>query len=291
MKVMIMKVITDASASLTPDQALKLNVDIVPFQITFMGKTYRDGQDLSPADLYRLYSENPDQYSETSQPAVGDFLSAYERNRDKEIISIHLSSGLSGAYSSAEHAARMMPDRAITVIDSGLVGPALGWMVEAAAKGVEKGWPKEKILAALREIRENTLTMVAFSELKYLFHSGRVSHLKSIVASLMRLKPIIGMNEQDGRYSNLGQEPTMGRVVRKMVKLVHNRFNESKLRLQLMHGNNLEGVDLLRQALHSTLKVVEGQVVTVPLVLGAHTGPTVIGLVAAPQEIFDRLYA
>ena len=285
-----MNVVTDAAANLTPERAAELGVKVVPFQVTFNGQTYRDGVDIQPGDLYRMYDEFPNEYPETSQPSVGDLFKAYQEAEHEHILSLHLSSGLSGAYSSAEHAARMTPEKQVTVIDSRTVGPALGWMVEAAAIGVQRGWPFERILEAIQLVKENTLTMVAFTDMKYLIHSGRVSHLKSIIASMLRIKPIIGMNAEDGRYSSLGQEMTMQRLVRKMAGLVHNRFGEQKLRLQLMYGNNMAGADQLREALHNVVTSVEDKVVPVTLVLGAHAGPTVFGLAAAPQAVFDRLY-
>jgi DegV family protein with EDD domain len=284
-----MKVVTDASANLTAAKAAEMGVDVVPFQVTFKGKTYRDGVDILPDDLYRMYMENPDEFVSTSQPSVGDFVAVYEKYGSEDILSVHLSSGLSGAYSSAEHAARMVSNPNITVIDSHTVGPALGWLVEVAAHGVKFGWSKERILEAVQQVKENTITMVSFSDLKHLIHSGRVNHLTGIFGAILKIKPIIGMNDEDGRYSNVGVEMTVNRAVRKMVNKVHERFGDQKLRLQLMHGSNLPGVEQLRAVVHEMLDAVEDPLVPVTLVLGAHAGPTVIGLAAAPQSIFDRL--
>jgi DegV family protein with EDD domain len=285
-----MKVVTDAAANLSKERASELEISVVPFQVTFRGETYKDGVNILPEDLYRMYIEYPEDYCETSQPSVGDFIEVYRQHADEEILSIHLSSGLSGAYSSAEHAARITEHKNITVVDSRTVGPALGWMVETAARGAKLGWPKERILEAIKQVGENTFTMVAFTDMKYLLHSGRISHMKSLIATLLKIKPIIGMNKEDGRYSNLGQEMTLSRVAQRMGTLVLERFGKQKLRLQLMHGSNLPGVDTLRSALRNSLSVVEEQLTPVTLVLGAHAGPTVFGLAAAPQAMFDQLF-
>jgi len=284
-----MKIFTDAAANLSPEKAAELGVEVIPFQVTFMGKTYRDGIDLQPQDLYRLYSENPEEFASTSQPSAGDFKVAYENSTGDEILSIHLSSGLSGTYSAAEQAAGMVSGKDITVVDTKMVGPALGWMVEVAAHGVKAGWTKEHILEAMGRMKMNTITMVAFSDIRYLIHSGRVSHLKGIIASVLHLKPIIGMNEVDGRYTSIGQEMTVSRAVRKMVDVVHHKFGDQPLRMQLMHGSNLPGVEQLRAAVAGKLNAVEEKLVAVTLVLGAHTGPTVIGLAAAPQSVFENI--
>lgn len=284
-----MKIITDAAANLSPEKAAELGVEVIPFQVTFMGKTYRDGIDLQPQDLYRMYSENPEEFASTSQPSAGDFKVAYENTASDEILSIHLSSGLSGTYSSAEQAAGMVSQKVVTVVDTKTVGPALGWMVEVAAHGAKASWPKERILEAIESVKANTITMVAFSDVRYLIHSGRVSHLKGIIASVLHLKPVIGMNEVDGRYITIGQEMTVSRAVRKMVEVVHHKFGDQQLRLQLMHGSNLAGVEQLRTAVNGILNTVEEKLVPVTLVLGAHTGPTVIGLAAAPRSVFEKI--
>jgi len=284
-----MKIITDAAANLSPEKAAELGVEVIPFQVTFMGKTYRDGIDLQPQDLYRMYSENPEEFASTSQPSAGDFKTAYENSADDEILSIHLSSGLSGAYSAADQAAHMVTGKQVTVVDTKMVGPALGWMVEVAAHGNKIGWTKERILQAMERVKENTITMVSFSDIRYLIHSGRVSHLRGVIASVLHLKPVIGMNEVDGRYTTIGQEMTVSRAVRKMVEEVHHKFGDQPLRLQLMHGSNLPGVERLRAAVNDVLDTVEEKLVPVTLVLGAHAGPTVIGLAAAPRAIFDQI--
>jgi DegV family protein with EDD domain len=284
-----MKIITDAAANLTPEKVVELGVEVIPFQVTFMGVTYRDGIDLQPQDLYRLYSENPEEFASTSQPSVGDFKEAYENSADSEILSILLSSGLSGAYSAAEQAAHMVTGKVVTVVDSKMVGPALGWMVEAAAHGAKAGWTKERILDAMERVKQNTITMVAFSDIRYLIHSGRISHLKGIIASVLHLKPVIGMNEVDGRYATIGQERTVSRAVRKMAEVVHQKFGDQRLRLQLMHGSNLSGVEQLRTAVSSVVNTMEEKLVPVTLVLGAHAGPTVIGLAAGPGSVFEDI--
>ena len=282
-----MKIITDAAANISPERAGELGVDVIPFQVTFNGKTYHDGVDITPEELYQLYIQYPQEYPLTSQPSVGDYTNVFKKYPGEEVLAVVLSSGLSGSYNSAHQAAAAMPDQNITAVDSLMVGPALGWMVETAVKYAHLGWTKERIIEKMIEVRKNTITMVAFSDMKYLLHSGRVSHMKGLIASIMRIKPIIGMNPVDGKYDNVGVEMTMGRVARKMAGIVHEKYGNQKLRLQLMHGSNLPGVDLLKQACNEVLDAVEEKLVPVTLVLGAHAGPTVIGLAAAPLSVFD----
>jgi DegV family protein with EDD domain len=286
-----MKIVTDAAANLGSEKAARLGVQVVPFQVTFMGRTYRDGVDITPEELYRLYTENPDEFSATSQPSAGDFVDLYQKIGPEEIFSIHLSSGLSGTISSAEQAANIAAGPQVTVFDSKMVGPALGWMVQAATRGAKLGWPKERILETMHQLREHTLTMVTFTDMKYLLHSGRVSHLRGFIGALLRIKPVIGMNPVDGRYTTLAQEFTASRAIQKMAEIVQAKYGRQKVHLQLMHGSNLPGVEQLRKVLTGMMDCVEDALVPVTLVLGAHAGPTVIGLAAVPQSVYENLIA
>ena len=88
------------------------------------------------------------------------------------------------------------------------------------------------------------------------------------------------MNEADGRYITLGQEMTMSRALRKITDLVSHRFGRQKVRVQLAQGNNPAAVDLLRTAAAEVLDCVEEKLLAVTPVLGAHTGPTLVGMAA-----------
>ena len=202
----MMKIVTDSAANLLPNHITELGVNVVPFKVTFNGKTYLDGVDITPAELYGLYKEFPDEYPMTSQPSAGEFAAVYAEYPDDEILSLHLSSGLSGSYSSGVTASAMVPGERVTVIDTKTIGPAEGWLVEIAAYGVKRGWSKERILNAIRQVREHTITAVSFSDIRFLIHSGRVSHLRGIIASVLKIKPMIGVNDEDGKFSSLGQD-------------------------------------------------------------------------------------
>lgn len=284
-----MKIVTDSAANLLPNQITELGVTVVPFKVTFNGRTYLDVVDITPAELYRLYKEFPDEYPMTSQPSAGEFAAIYAEYPDDEILSIHLSFGLSGSYSSGVTASAMLPGERVTVIDTKMIGPAMGWLVEIAAYGVKRSWSKVRILNAIRQVREHLLTAVSFSDTRFLVHSGRVSHLRGIIASILRIKPMIGVNVVDGKFSSLGQDISEERVIRRFVKLVQDRFGTQTIRLQLMHGDNLLGVEKLKIALSESFTCVEDRLISVTTVLGAHAGPTVIGLAAMPNSVWDRL--
>jgi DegV family protein with EDD domain len=284
-----MKVITDTAANLGPDRAKELGVEVVPFHVNFMGRTYRDDTEISPEELYRLFSDNPGEFPTTSQPSVGDFVNFFKKFQGEEILSVMVSSGLSGTYSAAMTAVGLVPDSKIAVVDSKTLGPAQGWMVEVAARGAKLGWGVERTLKAVQRLRDNSLTLFTIGDLKYLIHGGRIDHLHSLIGSLLKIKPVIGMNDEDGKYKTFSQEMTMSRAVRKIAEIIGNRFGKQKLRVQSAHGNNQAGIDLLRVAVSDMLDCIEEKVLSITPVLGAHTGPTLVGEAAMPVTLYEEL--
>jgi DegV family protein with EDD domain len=284
-----MKVITDTAANLGPEKAKDLGVEVIPFCVTFMGKSYRDDTEISSEELYQLFSNNPTEFPTTSQPSVGDFVAYFQKYQGEEILSVQVSSGLSGTWAAAMTASQLVPDSKIAVVDSKVLGPAQGWMVEVAAQGAKLGWSMERTLKAVQRLRDNSLTLFTIGDLKYLIHGGRIDHLHSLIGSLLKIKPVIGMNEEDGRYKTFSQELTMSRAVRRITDIITNRFGAQKLRVQLAHGNNPDGIDLLRTAVSGMLVGIEEAVLSITPVLGAHTGPTLMGMAAMPVAIYEEL--
>ena len=164
----------------------------------------------------------------------------------------------------------------------------LGWQVQAAAQALSAGWYLGDILKLLDQIREKTEAMFTLADLKYLIHGGRISHLKGLMGSVLNIKPVIGVAAKtDGKYFPLGQEFSFNKAIRKLAVIISDKFSrDTVLRVQLMHGDNLPGVELLREQLLLKNECVFESVVPVAPLLGAHTGASVVGISVAPLEIF-----
>ncbi len=252
------------------------------------GKTYREGVDISPAEFYRLL-ESTDSMPTTSQPSVGDFAEVYRRldAEDADILSIHMSSGLSGTYNSARAAARLVPEANVTHVDTKTLSAASGWQVEAAARAVKAGWAKDRILGLLRAIGDATDTLFTLSELRYLIHGGRISHMKGLIASLLRLKPLIGVEKVGGTYVELGRARTFKRAVKSAADQIAQRYAPgTALRTQVLYSDNPEGAALLRDQVDSRFNCAWLPMGAMSLVLGAHTGPSMVGVAYAPATAF-----
>lgn len=283
-----MKIVTDRAMDLAPKQLEGLDITYAPLRFTVDEKTYASGVDMQPDEFYELISKT-DSFPTTSQPSSGEFAEIYRElaKTGEEILSIHVSSGLSGTLNSARLGAQMVPEAKVTFIDSLTLSCPLGWQVEAAARALRAGWNLEKITAKLTEISAQANGIFTLSELKYLIHGGRISHLKGLVASVLNVKPIITVEKERGTYVTAGQDFTLNKAIVKITDIVMKWYGEgTKLRVQPLHGKNPEGAAFLVEKMKERFDLVLEPLTAIAPVLGAHTGPTMLGMAVGPASLF-----
>jgi DegV family protein with EDD domain len=235
-----------------------------------------------------------DQLPTTSQPAVGVFKSTYERlaESDPEILSIHISSGLSGTYNAALAAAEMVPQAKITVVDTKTLSAGAGWQVLAAARAARAGRDLEHILPLLARIGAATESMYTLSDLTYLIHGGRISHIKGLLASVLNIKPLIGVEKENGTYYQIGQTRSFNKAITSLVDSISTYHAEgSSLRVQVLHADNPSGAEQLRDQIEARFDCHWQPPGQISLVLGAHTGPSMVGVAFAPEAVFEAVPA
>jgi len=288
-----MQVVTDSGTDihLTPAEMDELNITVVPLNVTLDGKTYREGIDIEPGDFYDLLDASENMPT-TSQPSAGDFAATYRRlaESDAEIVSIHMTSGLSGTYNSALAGAKMVPEVKITHFDTKTLSAAAGWQVKAAAKALKSGWAVEKALTLAKKIGDASESMYTLNELKYLIHGGRISHMKGLIASMLNIKPLIGVEKIHGTYIQLGQSRTFKRALQGLVDKAKTFYPAgSELYTQVLYSFNPEGGQMLRDLVDKTFKCTWLPMGPMSLVLGAHTGRSMVGLAFAPAELMAEI--
>ena len=164
-----MRIVTDSATDtgLLRDSETDANITIVPLRVNLGETSFKDGIDITPDEFY-VELEKSDVLPVTSQPSAGEFAKVYREiaKEDPDILSIHISSGLSGTVNSALAAVKMVPEANITIVDTKTLSAAAGWQVWAAVKGMKLGWSKEKILAKLKEVAVATSTLYTLNDLK-----------------------------------------------------------------------------------------------------------------------------
>jgi DegV family protein with EDD domain len=288
-----MQIITDSGTDfqLSPEKMEKLEVHVVPLVVTIEGKSYREGLDIQTDDFYQLLAAT-DSLPVTSQPSVGTFAEIYRQlaATDPEILSIHISSGLSGTYNAALAGAAQVPEANVTVVDTKTLSAAAGWQVEAAVRGMNAGWSKERILDLMANIGDASDSLYTLGELKYLIHGGRISHMKGLIASLLNIKPMIGVEKEGGTYVQKGQTRTFKGAVKGLVDLIAKQHAPgSALRVQVLYSYNPEGAEMLREEVDQRFDCTWLPVGPMSLVLGAHTGPSMVGVAYAPLEVIEEM--
>lgn len=287
-----MHILTDAGADLVAVQRKGLTIHAVPLVFTLEGRTYRSGIDIQPAEFYKLLAATRS-FPSTSQPAPGDFAAAYRRlaaTGDRDVLSIHISSGLSGTINAARLGAQEVPEANVTFVDTLTLSAAEGWQVEAAGRMIQAGWPLDRILPALERIKQATETFYTLETLRYLEHGGRISHIQALLGQILDLKPIIGVEKVYGRYAMHGRERSLKRAVQRLAEIVAERFGTTeRLRVQVMHAHNPAGAQQLSALVTQRFDAHLLPVGDIAPVLGAHTGPGLVGICAAPLSAFDGI--
>ena len=287
-----MHIVTDSGCdlNLTETERKELGVHVVPLTVTLGKESYQEGPQLDAPSFYSKL-ETTGLLPTTSQPSAGVFAELYRTlaKTSESILSIHISSGLSGTLNSAQAGAQEVPEAKVTFFDTKTLSAGAGWMVEAAARAIQAGWAMERVLPFLERIRESTETIYTLKELKYLIHGGRISHIKGLLASVLDIKPIIGVDTKgDGKYIQMGQARTIASAIKSLAEILKNRMSAAgPFRTQVVYALNAESVDEIQKAISEKLACYWLPASRLSLVLGAHTGPTLIGAICAPRAVFE----
>ena len=286
-----MKIVTDSATDINLLPMGDVNIPVIPLKVKVGDSEYLDKVSLTQDAFYKLLQDTGE-LPVTSQPSPGEFAKIYRElaKEDPDILSIHMSSGLSGTHNSAVLAADMVTGEAnVTVVDTKTLAAAAGWQVWAAVRGIELGWTKERIVAKLKEIGDATSSIFTLKELKYLIHGGRISHIKGLIASVLNIKPIIGVHKELGNYFQMGQEFTFGKALKHLANTVIEHADGEKMRVQVVHTGNDAVARKLQGMIEDAISCNWMPLGRMSYVLGAHTGTSMVGVGFAKESVFDEL--
>lgn len=286
-----MQIVSDSGFDLSAEQQQAFNLNVLPLKLTLDGKTYRSGIDIQSEEFYQLL-EHTDAMPVTATPSPGEFLEIYNRiaEKDPEILSIHISSGLSGTYNAALTAAGQAPNAHVTLVDTRSLSVEMGWQMEAAIRAIKANLSLDQILELLTKIRKQSEMVFTLPDLSYLINGGRISHLKGLLANILGIKPLIGVDKKDGKYYDRGMTRTFKRAIQAIPKYIAEKWGEGTfLRAQIGHAGNPDGANNLREALEDMFEIEWLPECSISPVLGAHTGRGLVGVVFAPMNTFPTL--
>jgi DegV family protein with EDD domain len=286
-----MKIVTDCAADLPADEIQALDINVAPLYIRFPEGEF-SSTDLTPDGFYDRLKAMAPAIPTTAQPSQGLFADLYRAlsKAGEDVLSIHISSGLSGTIQSARLGAQHTPESAVTVVDSMTLSGGQRVQVLAAALAARAGWTRDAILALLDRLRASTEVVFTLETLEYLARGGRIGRVQAIAGTLLNIKPVIHVSKADGKYSTVGKARTVQRGRDLIVDHLAHMFGADKpLWVTVMHGKFAEQAELLAGAIKARLSVARLEMLRISPVLGVHTGPGIVGAVAVPMGLMEGL--
>lgn len=286
-----MKIVTDCAADIPADELKRLDIIQAPLFIHFPEGEVNSA-DISADEFYdRLEAMRP-AIPTTAQPSGGMFAELYRRveRAEEQILSIHISSGLSGTLNAARQAVDVLGRQAqIKLWDTLTLSGGERFQVLAAAMASKAGWTLQAIQDRLAKIRESTEIVYTLETLEYLARGGRIGRVKALAGALLNLKPIIRVEHSDGKYSTVTSARTMPRAIGSIADHLQGMFGNKPVWVTVLHGRFGEKADELAATLRSRLNVAREEVLRISPVLGVHTGPGIVGAAVVPMELMEDL--
>lgn len=284
-----MKVVTDCAADLTMEEATDLDIQIAPLFIQFPEGEV-SSNDISPDDFYqRLVSIAP-RIPTTSQPSSGIFADIYHKlvETGEDVLSIHISSGLSGTIESARSGAAQLPGKLITIVDSLTLSGGERFQVLAAALGARASQSVDLILQRLAKIRAASEVIYTLETLEYLQRGGRIGRVQALAGSLLGIKPLIRVERSDGKYSTMGRARTIQKALETIANHIESLYGrDTPLWISVLHGQLTEQANHLAELMRRKVKIGKLEILRISPVLGVHTGPGVVGVAAVPLHLME----
>lgn len=278
---MTLKIVTDGSADIPEDWQQEYQIHIIPLSVRFGEESYSQ-RDLTFKDFYTLVRQKR-LLPKTSLPSPQQIVEFYRHIASKgdSVLSIHLSSKLSGTFAAVQLAAReLMGEFNIYPFDSGAGSAALGFMCREARLLSWRGWDIERILQRLTQIRDQLMILFTLENLEFAQMSGRINALQGAISSLLKINPIIKLRE--GLLYAADKVRGRQRALERIVEDLRQQMQERKINLAVVHAAAPEVAQELVAKIKALLNCQDVIVTDLSVPVAAHLGPGTIGIVAYP---------
>ena len=279
---MTVRVVCDSTADLDAAFRSAHSVEVVPLQVIIGDESYRDGVDITPAELYGRMRRHGVS-ARTSQPTPAEFEAVFRSLTDSgdAVVCTTISAGLSGTYASAAQAAEALPDRRIRVVDTRSVSVGHYAAVAEAVRVAETGDDLDAVSAAVERLLPQIRLLFTVETLEYLRRGGRIGGARALLGSVLDVKPILEM--KDGSIEPAGRVRTYRRAIDSCAEAVERAAAEwGGARVMVGQGDAAEGAAQLTARLTASLPGTPVTLLDVGPVIGAHAGPGALGVAFHP---------
>ena len=278
-------IVTDSTADIPAETTKRLDIHVVPLNVIFGETNYLDGIDITSQSFFEMLPRSQF-HPRTSQPSPGDFAAVYERLLQDydEILSLHISSGVSGTYQSAVMAQDILSTPRINVLDTKSASLGAGLAVVAAAEARNAGEDLSEIVATAKRICEQQTLLISVDTLEYLRRNGRIGKASALLGTLLSVHPLLRF--VDGAVAPHAKiRGKMGKVLQSMVDAADEFVPHGReVQAAIMHGNCPERADELKALLEKAYRVDSLIVNVIGPAIGVHVGPGAVGLVVVPKQ-------
>ena len=278
--------VVDSTAALDDDYVARHQLSVVPLYVKMDDDTYKDGVDITAQEFYAKLPTCRTLPS-TSQPSAGDFEQVYRRLAEKGadgIISVHLSSSLSGTVNSALLAKELIPDLPIEVVDTRSVSAGHQLVIEGGINALAAGASMEQAVASMKALVEAHRIVFTVETLEYLYKGGRIGGAAALVGSLLQFKPLLAI--QEGRVEALERVRTRKRALARMVDVMGEWMGGQEVEALVMEAECPEVGTAVAEHLPRALNVARTRVCHLTPVIGTHGGPGTVGVACVPAALY-----
>ncbi len=267
------QITTDSCALLSDREAAELDVIVTPILLNMQDASYRDGIEMKHEEFYRLLRTGV--RASTSQPYLGDVVEAFKLGLSKasRILHISISEGLSGTYQNALMAARMVDEKRITVINSKTICGAQKYLVEKAARLAKLGRSLEEINSQLRSSIADMQSFLIAVDFSFIRRSGRLSKTAALIGSILRIKPVLRLNDEGTRIEKYAIARTMGHAVDMITDGIIRRGADAMHRFYVCHGDDIVTALKVADRIRERMKGSAIEVLLLSPTMAAHGGP------------------
>ena len=286
------QIVSDGSLDLSREITSAMDIEVVPFYVSFDGETYK--KEIDELDIREFYQEmvdHPDVFPKSSMPSVHDFYVVFEKyvKENIPVICICITEKFSGSLRSATTAKDMIledyKDAKITVIDSTVNTVLQGLYVKEACRLRDLGLGYEEIVEAILPIRETGRIFFTIGSIDYLKHGGRIGKLKGLAARALKIKPLITLKE--GEIFNSGITRNRVKSMKKVVDMTEEYLDEVNAKpgeysFCIGYGYDydeaLQFREMLKDMVRERLGIDEIGIYQIGATIGVHTGPYPLGI-------------
>ncbi len=270
-------VVTDSTAYLTDELIKQNNLHVIPLHVNWSGQSLRDNVDITAGEFYQRLVQAKDMPT-TSQPSAGEFFDFYSEvaKTAESIVSVHISSELSGTIASANAAAQMMEGFPIEIVDSRSASMGLGFMALAASRAAAAGADHKAAADAARALVDKMNLVFVVDTLEFLHRGGRIGGAQRLLGSMLSIKPLLQLD--NGRIEPLDKVRTKRKAVQRLLEIAKERSGSGgKLHFAVLNSVAQAEAESFAGEVKDALGPVELHVVGLSPVIGTHIGPGAIG--------------